>query len=139
MSPSNSNVLKGQQGFGLISALFVITVLAVVIATLSSLQTDSALSSSTQIQSQRAYFSAESGLEVALNLLIPPSPSVSLSCATSPFYSFTYSSSGLAGCRVDVECTSQTINSIDYFTLVSIGSCGSGGEASTRSIEMLVR
>jgi MSHA biogenesis protein MshP len=130
-----------QQGFGLPMALFVITVLAVIISSMASLQNNAASSSALQVQAHRALFSAESGIEASLNLLIPPDGSLGRACSTSPFYDQTFPSipRGLQGCRVSVDCSVITVNSEDYFTLKSTGRCGAKLDLSTRTLEVRVK
>ena len=74
-----------QKGLGLPAAIFVITVLAVIITAMSSIQTRSGQSLSLQANSYRAFYAAESGAQLALNLLIPPDGSAGRQCDTSPF------------------------------------------------------
>ncbi len=128
-----------QQGFGLPMALFVITVLAVILATMASMQNNSASSSGLQTQSHRALFSAESGIEAALNLLIPPDGSAGRSCSTVPFYSYDFLVTGLNGCSATVSCSVISVSSVDYYTLVSTGQCGSGLDASQKTIEIRIK
>lgn len=130
-----------QQGFGLPMALFVITVLAVIISSMASLQNNAASSGALQVQAHRALFSADSGIEASLNILIPPDGSLGQACATSPFYSQTFASTviGLQGCSVAVTCSVITVAADDYYTLTSTGSCGSGVDLSTRTLEVRVK
>jgi MSHA biogenesis protein MshP len=130
-----------QQGFGLPMALFVITVLAVIISSMASLQNNAASSSALQVQAHRALFSAESGIEASLNLLIPPDGSLGRACATDPFYTQTFAAVtlGLNGCEVTVRCSFINVASEDYFTLRSTGECGSYLDQSTRTLEVRVK
>jgi|AZIK01.1.fsa_nt_gi MSHA biogenesis protein MshP len=130
---------SAQAGFGLPMALFVITVLALIIASMSQLQNDSSNSIGLQVNSHRAFYSAEAGVEIALNLLIPPDGSVARSCATTPFYSKTYTIAGLNNCSVSVICDSILVNSNDYYTLRSTGYCGNGIDRAQRTVEVRVK
>ncbi|WP_320820375.1 hypothetical protein [Thalassolituus sp.] len=138
LNTANLDLLKrsNQGGFGLPMALFVVTVLALIIASMSQIQNDSSSSVSLQVNSHRAFYSAEAGIEIALNLLMPPDGSAGRSCATSPFYSQTYSVAGLNGCSVSVACDSMTVTGDNYYTLISTGSCGSGIDRAQRAIEV---
>jgi len=64
MCPDTS--LKSQTGAGLPIALFVITVLALLVIVMAQLQQGTGESLSLQIQSQRAFFAAESGAQVGV-------------------------------------------------------------------------
>ncbi|WP_300424297.1 hypothetical protein [uncultured Thalassolituus sp.] len=127
---------RKQQGFGLPMALFVVTVLAIIIASMSSVQTDSSASVSLQVQAHRAFYAAESGTEAALNLLLPPDGSPGRACATAPFFSAAFNVDGLRGCSTSVTCESVTVDTVDYFTLTSTGTCGSGEDAAQRILEV---
>ena len=129
--------LPKQQGFGLPAAIFVVTILALIIAATSNIQRNSAEGMTLQIQSSRAFYSAESGIQVALNLLLPPDGSAGRSCATSPFfYQRNFTAAGLGNCSASVVCSSVTVNSETYYTLSSTGVCGTGIDRAQRQIEV---
>jgi len=132
-------MFRKQHGFGLPMALFVVTVLAIIIASMASLQSDSASGVSLQVQAHRAFYAAESGVEGALNRLLPPDGSPGLSCATAPFFSATFNVAGLNGCSTSVTCSSVTVSGNDYYTLISTGTCGSGVDAAQRILEVRAR
>lgn len=131
--------LLKQQGFGLPMALFVITVLAVIISSMSGLQNNAASSGALQVQAHRALFTAESGIEAALNLLIPPDGSIGQVCTTSPYFTYSFTSPGLNGCTATVNCTSINVNGENIYTLTSEGQCGSGVDLGTRTLEVRVK
>ena len=131
--------LKAQSGFGLPAAVFVITVLALVIAAMAAIQQSSSRTVSLQVQSHRAFYSAESGIQLALNLLLPPDGSSGRNCTTSPFYSLTFTASGLSGCSVSVLCHSVTDSGETFYILNSTGSCGSGEDRAERQLEVMVQ
>lgn len=135
MCPDTSSLAK-QQGAGLPLAIFVITVLSLLVSFMAQIQQGASEQLSLQIQSQRAFFAAESGAQAALNRLLPPDGSPGRSCATSPFHSVTLTAQGLAGCSVQVSCRLDLAESRNYYTLVSKGVCGSGLEQASRSIEV---
>lgn len=132
MFPSRSH----QSGFGLPMALFVITILGVVIATMSSVQEDSGASGALQVNAHRALFAAESGAEASLNLLLPPDGSPGQACTVTPYYSHNFTVSGLRNCRVTVSCSAITVNTDNYYTLTSTGQCGSNANAAQRVLEV---
>mgnify|MGYP001177026052 FL=1 len=139
----NARITARQSGFGLPMAVFVITVLALVIAAMAQLQQSSSEGSSLQLQSQRAFYAAESGLQLSLNLLLPPDGSAGRSCASVPLYAHDFSSTnslyGLSNCSVRVECQPVTVDSEVYFTLTSTGTCGSGTDSAQRTTEVRVK
>lgn len=135
MSPDKSK----QSGFGLPMALFVITVLSVIILSMSSIQSSGNKSSALQVNTHRALFATESGIEASLNLLIPPDGSSGQSCATSPFYSQSFNTNGLRNCSVSVSCSVISINDDNVYTLVADGSCGSLHDQASRRLEVKVQ
>lgn len=124
-----------QRGAGLPLALFIIVVLALVVAAMAEMQRGSGEMSSLQIQSQRAFYAAESGAQIALSRLMPPDGSAGASC-TATFYQRTFSQPGLSGCSVTVTCRLDTVSGVNYYTLDSAGLCGNGLDQATRAIEV---
>ena len=138
MSPEYS-AIKNSRGFGLPAAIFVITILALVIAAMSAIIQRSAQSVSLQVESQRAFYAAESGVQLALNLLFPVDGSSSRSCSVSPYYSENFSAAGLNSCAVTVSCRSVFDGTQVYYILTSSGSCGSGADQAVRELEVMVQ
>jgi MSHA biogenesis protein MshP len=125
-----------QRGAGLPIALFVITVLALLVTTMSQLQQTSGELTGLQVQQTRAFYAAETGAQASLNLLLPPDGSAGQLCATSPFYQRTFSQPGLQGCSATVSCTSAMVDGAGYYTLRSEGVCGAGPDEAKRLIEV---
>ncbi|WP_233243678.1 hypothetical protein [Bacterioplanes sanyensis] len=117
-------------------AIFVITALALIITAMAQLQSSSSATVALQVNSQRAFYAAESGAQIAMNVLFPPDGSAARACTTSPFYSQTFTATGLAGCQANVECNSVTDGVITVFTLQSTGRCGNGADQAQRTIEV---
>ncbi|WP_227712535.1 hypothetical protein [Marinobacter zhanjiangensis] len=118
-------------------ALFIITVLALLVVAMAQLQQSSGESISLQIQSQRAFFAAESGAQVGVGRVMETN-----NCASVPG-AVSFSTSGLNGCSVSLSCqpTNVTIEERDYFVarVTSDAQCGSGPDRANRSVEVLVR
>jgi MSHA biogenesis protein MshP len=131
--PGNS-----QRGAGLPIALFIITVLALLVLAMAQWQQASGESVSLQIQSQRAFFAAESGAQVAVRDVLEAG---SCSALASPL---AFSGAGLAGCRAVLQCESVTADlggtgGNAVFTITSSGQCGSGTDRAVRELEVRVR
>lgn len=133
-------MLHSQQGAGLPVAIFVITVLALIVVGIAQIQDSTGQSVSLQIQSQRAFYAAESGAQVGLRDALE---SDSCSAVQSPL---AFSSPGLFGCEAAVSCETleadiQGNGSNDtIYVLVSQGSCGAGtADSATRTIEVRAR
>ena len=137
MCPDNR--LKNQSGAGLPVALFIVTVLAFLVLGMSQLQQGSGESVSLQIQSQRAFFAAESGAQVAVRDVLEAD---SCSGLSSPL-AFS-DADGLQGCSATMACESVTADiggsgGNTVYTITSSGLCGAGADQAIRDIEVRVR
>jgi len=128
-----------QRGAGLPVALFVITVLALIVVSMAQQQESAGVAVGQQILSQRAFYAAESGAQVAVTEALDGG-----SCAAVPA-SVNYTQAGLTGCSATLSCSSVQAD-IDgdsilerVYTLASTGQCGSGAEAAFRTVEVRVR
>lgn len=130
---------SSQRGAGLPVALFIITVLALLVVGMAQLQESSGRSVSLQIQSQRAFLAAESGAQVGVAQVLD---GASCAALTSPK---NFSATGLNGCRAQVSCDSVQAdiegNSAleTVYTITSAGQCGSGFDGARRVVEVRVR
>lgn len=136
MYPEHS--FRHQSGAGLPVALFIITVLALLVAGMAQLQQSSGESISLQIQSQRAFFAAESGAQVAVRDVLEGG---SCSAVTT---SLTFSASALGGCSASVACDSVNADirgpgGDTVYSIASTGQCGSGPDQATREVEVRTR
>lgn len=132
-------LMRKQSGAGLPIALFVITVLSLLVLGMSQLLDSSAQSVGLQIQSQRAFFAAESGAQAGVALALD-----NANCAAVPS-SLSFSSAGLQACEAQLSCSSVQAD-IDgnsapetVYTLVSEGRCGTGNDLASRTVEVRVR
>jgi MSHA biogenesis protein MshP len=128
-----------QRGAGLPIALFVITVLSLLVLGMSQLQQGASQSLSLQIQSQRAFFAAESGAQSAVRKALDGGcPAVD---SASPL---NFSAGGLASCSASLACESVTADisgpgENTVYTIRSTGSCGNDPYRTEREIEVRVR
>ena len=113
---------KPQTGAGLPLAIFIVTVLSLIVLGMSQLQQSSGKALSLQIQSQRAFFAAESGAQVAVERLLREE-----SCPAR----INFDRQGLSDCAVDLACSGT-----DIIVVRSEGSCGSGQERASRVVEV---
>jgi MSHA biogenesis protein MshP len=139
MSPDIKKALsiKKQSGIGLPMALFIITILAMIIAAITDLEESSGVSFGLDVNSMRAFYAAESGAQADMAKIFPASGSTA-SCS-SQTSTFSFTTSGLNGCGASVARTCVTVDSIAYFTLRSTGSCGSGLDKAKRVIDVRAR
>jgi MSHA biogenesis protein MshP len=125
-----------QKGAGLPVALFIITVLALIVLGMAQLQESSGQSISLQIQSQRAFYAAESGAQVGVRNAL-----ISGTCASD---TIDFEAPGLSSCSASLACESVTADiggsgGDTVYTIVSRGQCGAGPDQASRSVEVRVR
>ncbi|HEY0961438.1 MAG TPA: hypothetical protein VGE69_03695 [Pseudomonadales bacterium] len=110
---------RGQRGLSLATALFVITVMALLAVMIFQLVRSNAETTGEEVLLIRAFYAAESGVQFGLNSVFPPGAGTRSCPAT-----FTLEEDGLAGCEAEVTCTSVTAEDVDYHTITSTGTCG---------------
>jgi len=125
------------KGFGLPVAIFVITVLAMIVLAITRMDEASSLSFGQNFYSVKAFYAAESGAQIALSKRFSSS-GVGVACAN-PIYTQTFTTVGLEGCSVAVSCDSKTVGGQNYYTFQSTGVCGAGDEQTKRTIEVRAR
>ena len=130
---------RKQRGIGLPVALFVITVLALIVVALTDLEESSGISFSLDVNSMRAFYAAESGAQVDMANIFPAGGAV-VNCSTvTSTVGFPSTALGLNGCSARVERSCVTVDGVKYFSLQSTGSCGSGADTAERVIVVRAR
>ena len=110
-----------QTGFGMPMVVFILVIMTLLAAAIMRLSTTSALSVASEIQSNRAFYAAESGAQWAMNQIFPPDGGGG-ACFADNTLNFTVG--GLSGCSATVTCVSPgTFNGDTHFTVTSTGSC----------------
>ncbi|WP_250656585.1 hypothetical protein [Alkalimarinus coralli] len=132
-------VLAKQRGIGLPVALFVITVLALIVIALTDLEESSGVSFSLDINSMRAFYAAESGAQIDMAKIFPVGGSVANCSASTSTVTFPSTAAGLSGCSATVERSCVVVDSNKYFSLRSTGACGSGIDRAERVIVVRAR
>lgn len=117
-----------QKGLGLATAIFVITVMALLAVLILQLVRSNAESTQEELNLMRAYYAAQSGIEYGLNRAYPPDGSAGLCPAitnnSTTFTPATVTADGLAQCSMEIECATLIVSSNTYYTITSTGSCG---------------
>lgn len=124
-----------QSGAGLPIAIFIITVLALLVFGMAQLQQSSGEAVSLQIQSQRAFFAAESGAQVGVQQILSQLENGSAPSCPADIPSFV-AGGGLVSCSVDFDCD---FVSGGIATIASVGRCGGGQDEAERTIEVRLR
>lgn len=118
---------RRQQGLGLASALFVITVMALLAVLITQLVRSNAEAIGEELNLMRSYFAAQSGIEYGLNQAFPPDGSASACPATTGTTTLTpldFTEPGLSVCSAEIECGTVRVTGKNYYTLTVTGSCG---------------
>lgn len=113
-----------QKGFSLATALFVITVMAVLAGVILQLVRSNAQSSGEEIQLIRAFYAAQSGIQFGLNVAFPPDGSATSCTAETTYPDFDFIEDGLNACSAEVTCSPLVVSSSTYYTISSTGTCG---------------
>ena len=122
---------QGQLGLGLPATIFIITVLAMIVVALGELTRGSSQAFAQNFQSQRAFYAAESGAQIALNRVFTGGSA----CGSLSDISFG-SNQGLENCSASLSCSQVVVDSVTYYTFQSTGTCGTGLDEASRMIEV---
>ena len=145
--PFDQSRLSRQQGLGLISAVFVITVLAVIIAGMSRFMATSQSVTVQEFLAARAIAAAQTGVELELACLensIAGKCTASAAVGSNPVtYDYwpgaasnaTFAVQGLKSCRAAVFYRTVSSSEGSFWTIDSTGYCGGEGlDGASRSI-----
>lgn len=134
-----ANSVKRQTGSALVIAVFIIVVMLALVVSLSRLLLSSSEALVYEVQGTRAFFAAQSGLELTLTEVFPRNGSSQ--CHTSTVLRF--ADEGLIGCEARVSCVQQALpaNSVatSLYQLTSIGRCVADEFVTSRTLVVEVR
>lgn len=119
-----------EQGLGLVSAIFVITVLALLAAGMAALTMRSAERHTQQVLNQRALDAARSGLQVQ------QAQQALGQCVAEQV--FALQALGLRDCELALRCTVTPLDAQRIYLLQSRASCGSAEYTALRQLERRV-
>lgn len=121
-----------QRGFGLPATIFIIVILAMIVLAMSDLNEASSRAFVQGYQSQRAFYAAESGAQIGMNRIFLGAGS----CGASPI---NFSADGLGNCSAALACSQIDVSTVTYYTVISIGTCGTGDDMAQREIQVRAR
>lgn len=127
-----------QKGIGLPATIFIITVLAFIVVGLSDLSRNSSLGFSQSFLSQRAFYAAESGAQVALNRIFVGGAACNNSLAAINFNGGG-TNPELDLCTAQLSCAQVVVSGVSYYTIDSDATCGTGFEQAQRSVQVRAR
>ena len=113
-----------QAGLSLATAVFVITVMALLAALIFQLVRNNAQTTEEEVLLVRAFYAAESGVQFELNKVFPPDGSGGGCPVAESDYDF--ADAGLNACTAHVRCNALPVVDVPYttYTLKSTGTCG---------------
>lgn len=125
-----------QSGSSLVMALFIIVLMSVLILALGRQLISASNAVSIEVQGNRAFNAAQSGLQLGLVQLFPINTTASCAAVTA---SFSFSQPGLQSCTATLSCL--RVNNPDATTrplyrLTSAGRCQTGEITSSRVVVM---
>lgn len=126
---------KTQQGSSLVIAIFIIVVMASLGATLLNMMTTNEEDYAYEVLGIRAYNAAQTGVQRKLQQIFPLNAVPNIAeCVDVTFDLSTVD--GLNQCSVNITCTTIKHNSVNYFTVSSVGQCQINGETTSRMVEV---
>lgn len=119
-----------QNGLGLATAIFVITVMALLAVLINQLVQNNAETTAEELQLIRSFYAAESGVQFGMNDVFPPDGVASDFSASrcdgagSPINYPAFAVDGMNACTASVTCAPLSVSAVTYYTITSTGSCG---------------
>lgn len=123
MKPCSRNPHGLQAGMSLATALFVITVMAVLATLILQLVRNNADTTREEIELIRAFYTAESGVQIMLNRVYPPNGGA-VACPVTLPQTYNMTEDGLNACSAEVDCDALVVSGDTYYTVTSTGTCG---------------
>ena len=127
--------IKTQQGSSLVIAIFIIVVMALLGATLLKMVMTNEEDYAYEVLGTRAYNAAQTGLQWKLQQIFPLNTNPNVGACTDDGLALT-TVEGLNQCSAIVTCTAITHDSVNYFTVTSVGQCNINGETTSRMVEV---
>ena len=136
MCLNRSILLKKQAGIGLPATVFLITILAAIVVAMSDLTEQSSLGFGQNYHSMQAFYAAESGAQVAVNRVLVGGAAACVDPMAPIDFDAGGDNPGLNNCEAVLACTKDSVATIEYYTITSTATCGSGFEQSQRSVQV---
>ncbi len=131
---------SAEKGSALVMVIFIMVVLALLLAALAYITAQSNQNSAYQIASTRAYWAAQSGAEWGTYQIAPATGSAASQCfSPNPAYPGIGSIPGLKGCSATVACSSASTASTTSYQITSQGACPAGDLGASHSPVAAVR
>jgi len=136
----SNKLSKKQQGIGLPATVFIIVILALIVAAMGDLTESSNLGFGQDYQSMRAFYAAESGAQIALNRVFVGKQTcgalVNIDFGFNLAGAVVADNPGLDNCVAQISCSESIVVAETYYIFSSNAVCGSGFDQARRSIEV---
>ena len=124
---NRSATLSAEKGSALVMVIFIMVVLALLLAALAYITAQSNQNTAYQIASTRAYWAAQSGAEWGTYQITSATGRAASQCfSPSPAYPAIGSIPELKGCSAKVACSSARTASTTSYQITSTGTCAAG-------------
>lgn len=124
-----------QRGLGLVTAIFVITVAALLVVGMASLLVSNQQSYAHALLSTRAQLAADSGLELGLQALRPVSGATVCEARSTPVLP----DQSFASCRLTLHCQALQTATGQAFVISAKARCGSGADTTVSLAQRVLR
>lgn len=117
---------KFERGIGLPTAIFIITLMALMAVAINQLVTQNAQTFEEEVNLTRAFYAAESGAGFVMNGIYPPENYPGYAgreCTANDTFTFDFTVDGLNQCDAAVRCDITSTGGSSYITIESTGTC----------------
>ncbi len=125
---------RRQSGLGLVGAIFVIVVVALMSVAMARMLEADKLTQSYETLGLKAFLAAESGAQIGVNRLLAPESAGSCLNVTENLLP-----NSLRFCTAEISCALMTSGGETYYTITSRGACTAGDMIASRALEIRVR
>lgn len=125
-----------QRGAGLPMAIFLITVMALIVTTIAQLQQSSGEMEALDILSTRAFYAAESGAQIGLVKALGEDGEGRKTRSCFNQFEPDLDQGGLKGCSAVVSCEPEGVPNPAMVVISSKGACGSGNGIASRKVKV---
>lgn len=132
---------RAQGGYLMPLAAFILVAMGLMAITLMRTTGQNAVSVTQEGITLQAFYAAETGGQLGMHNLFYDSATALVRSAIdarcdSMNIARNLSATGLGNCSLAVSCSRNTTGATSFYTITSVGNCGSGETASTRTVEV---
>ncbi|MDM3870889.1 MSHA biogenesis protein MshP [Porticoccus sp. W117] len=130
-----------QSGYLMPLAAFILVAMAIMAATLMRTSGQTGISVAQEAITLQAFYAAESGAQLGMSTLYYDSASALTQAAINGRCDAmnltpTFNASGLSNCNAAISCTRSAGGTASFYTITSVGNCGSGEITALRTVEV---